>query len=61
MYLKSAIGLTKLGFFEILDFTSASHLGVPSDLKLNFLYLEIGLKEVHKGESIICNGFMDSM
>ena len=47
VYLKSAIGLTKLGFFEILDFTSASHLGVPSNLKLNFLYLEIGLKEVH--------------
>lgn len=58
MYLKIAIGLTKVGFFDILDFTSASHLGVPSNLKLNFLYLEIGLKEVHKGENIICNSFM---
>lgn len=61
MYLKIAIGLTKVGFFQILDFTSASYVGVPSNLKLNFLYLEIGLKEVHKGENIICNGFMGSM
>lgn len=37
MYLKIAIGLSKVGFFQIFEFTSASHLGVPSNLKLNFL------------------------
>ena len=56
MYLKIAIGLTKVGFFQILDFTSTSYLGVPSNLKLNFLYLEIGLKngcKIGKKESKI--------
>ena len=37
MYLKIAIGLTKVGFFQIFEFTSASHLGVPSiELEVKF-------------------------